>query len=187
MTRRFIVAATLLVSLAACKEEKVTPLSEYESADAAAAAHNFQVYPKAEFLPQLTEVLRRAHFEFHPQAKQAPPTAAYHVDATVEQVAEFYATRYGHGRVAPNSVDNFSSAAPAAYYRGGDLHADASAATEIMRRLKIESDISKAAGTYKGAHISATQNFPRVTIQRPYFDQLKSEVVDKTLIIMVKE
>lgn len=187
MTKRLIVAAGLVVALAGCKEEKVTPLSEYESADAAAAAHNFQIYPKAEFLPQLTDLLRRVHFEIHPQAKQAPPTAAYHVDASVEQVAEFYATRYGHGRVAPNSVDNFSSAPPAAYYRSGDLHSDATAATEMMNRLKLKSDISKAVGTYKGAHISASQNFPRVTIQRPYFDQIKSEVVDKTLIILVKE
>jgi hypothetical protein len=187
LNRRLIAAAGLIVALAGCKEEKVTPLSENESADAKAAAYNFQIYPKAEFLPKMTDVLRRVHFVLHPDAKQAPPTAAYHVDATVEQVAEFYATRYGHGRVAPNSVNNFSSAPPAAYYRTGDLHADASSAIDIMNKLQLKSDVSKAIGTYKGAHVSGTANFPRVTIQRPYFDHLTSQVVDKTLIILVKE
>lgn len=185
--KRMVAAATLVVVLGACRQEKVTPLSEHESADVAAAAHNFQVYPKAEFLPELTELLRKVHFEIHPGAKQAPPTAAYHVDATVEEVAEFYAARYGHGRVAPNEVNNFSSTPPGAYYRAGDLQADAAGAVDMMKRLNLQSDVSKAVGSYKGAHISSTQNFPRVTIQRPYFDQLKSEVVDKTLIIMVKE
>lgn len=180
-------AAILAVALLGCQQEKATPLSEYESADVAAAAYNFQVYPGATFLPHITDLLRKAHFAIHPQAKEAPPIAVYETSGTVEEVAGFYAERYGYGPVAPDASNAFSAAPPGAYFTAGDLQKDAQGAKPVMEKMKIASDISKAVGNYRGAHVNPTENFPRVTIQRPYFDIQKSTVVDKTLIIMVKE
>ena len=184
--KRFL-AAVAVVALTACAKEETRPMTEYESADAEAAAFNFQVYPKAEYLPKMTDLLRRAHFVLFPEHKEAPPTAAYHTDDSVEAVAQFYATKYGHGEVAPNAVNNFSATPPKAYYRTGDVRADAEAAAPVLQKLNLKSDLTKATGTYKGAHISLTGQYPRVTIQRPYFDHQQSAMIDKTLIIMVKE
>jgi hypothetical protein len=122
----------------------------------------------------------------HPNAKEAPPTAAYDTDATVQQVAEFYSQKYNY-TIAPNEANNFSSTQPQAFYRVGDLHADAEAAQPVLQKLNLTSDASKAVGSYRGAHISPKTNMPRVTIQRPYFDHQQSKFIEKTLIILVTE
>lgn len=189
MKRSLAIAFSLLVAMTACqkKEEALQPLDEYTSADLQAAGNNFYVYSGARFLPDMTNLFRRAHFVLHPGATTAPPIACYESDATVQQVAEFYAQKYGYPEVAANEVNNFSSVAPRAYYRSGDLAADTRQIDTVLQKLQMKVDISKAAGNYNGAHISPKPDFPRVTIQRPYFDPNRSAVVDKTLILIVKE
>jgi len=177
-----------IMVLSGCrKEETLQPLSEYESADVQARAYNFQVYPGAKFLEAETALLRRAHFVLQPEATEAPPMALYETDAPLEDVTKFYAEKYGYPRVAENELNNFSSARPAAYFTTGDLAKDTEQVKPILEKLKATVDTSKAVGAYRGAHISATGNMPRVTLQRPYFNLVRGEVVDKTLIVMVRE
>lgn len=173
--------------LAACqRESELEPLSEYESADLQARAYNFQVYPGARFLQAQTDVLRRAHFVIQPKATEAPPLAMYDTQAPLEEVAKFYAQRYGY-QVAANQTNNFSAAKPNAYYTSGDLAKDVQQVLPILEKLEMKTDASKARGEYRGVHIDPSQNMPRVTLQRPYFDVVNSQVVDRTLILMVRE
>ena len=162
----------LLVSLtAACHKE-----DEYSEPE----AFSFVVYPGSRYLGQITEATRQAHKVFKPN-EEPPPVAVYDTDASVEEVASFYAKSYGYSTVAP---DNLSSKNPPAYYRGGDLAVDNKDVGPLLQKLNLKTDTSKAVGAYKAAEIAPRPNRPRVTIQRPYFDVTKSEVVDKTLILM---
>jgi hypothetical protein len=56
-----------------------------------------------------------------------------------------------------------------------------------MKKVGINPDVTKATGSYRAAEIEAKPNRPRVTIQRPYFDPTKSQVVDRTLILMFRQ
>ena len=184
---RTIIVVSMLVLLAACSQKESRPLSADETAEVQAAAYDFQVYPGSQFLPQLTDLFRRAHFVLHPGATTAPPMAAYHTDATVKEVAEFYAKKYGYEGLAEDPSKAGTYGTPKAYYRSGDVRADAEGGKELYAKLNLSPDFSQASGPYDGAHITATTNYPRVTIQRPYFDLQQSRMVDKTLIVMVKE
>jgi hypothetical protein len=185
LIRKIIAICVLL--LAACSQKESKPLSADESAEVQAAAYDFQVYPGSQFLPQLTDLFRRAHFVLQPGATAAPPMAAYQTDASVREVAEFYAKTYGYEAVAEDPSKATTYGAPKAYYRSGDVRADAEGGKELYAKLNLTPDFSKASGNYEGAHISATPRYPRVTVQRPYFDLQQSRMVDKTLILMVKE
>jgi hypothetical protein len=169
-------SALLLVTsiFVACKGEE-----EYAEPE----AFSFVVYPGARYLGQLTEKTKDAHKTMNPAA-EPPPTAIYDTDATVEQVAEYYAKQYGYKGVAPDMTNNLSAAKPQAYYRSGDLAADVSSIAELLKRMNMPTDTAKAQGSYKAADISPRPNRPRVTIQRPYFDVTTSQVVDRTLILM---
>jgi hypothetical protein len=162
----------LLVSLAAgCNKE-----DEYSEPE----AFSFVVYPGSRYLGQITEATRQAHKVIKPN-EEPPPVAVYDTDASVEDVANFYAKSYGYSTVAP---DNLNSKNPPAYYRGGDLATDNKNVVPLLAKLNLKTDVSKAVGAYKAAEIAPRPNRPRVTIQRPYFDVTKSEVVNKTLILM---
>ena len=184
MQLKFILAASLM--MACQKESAIKPLSEYESADLQARAYNFQVYPGARFLEKQTELLRKAHFVMAPNATEAPPMAMYDTEASLDQVAKFYADKYGY-ELAANETNNFSSVKPEAYLISGNLSTDAQNIKPIIEKLGVPSDLSKAQGEYRGAHISPAENMPRVTVQRPYFDVANSQTVDRTLILMVRE
>ena len=169
-----IVLLALTVLFAACKGEE-----EYAEPE----AFSFVVYPGARYLGQLTETTRQAHRTLNPGG-EPPPTAIYDTDATVEQVADYYAKQYGYSEVAPDQTNNLSAAKPPAYYRGGDLATDVGAIKDLLQKMNMQTDTSKAVGAYKAADISPRPNRPRVTIQRPYFDVTTSKVVDKTMILM---
>ena len=139
----------------------------------------FIVYPGARYLGKVTEVQREAHKVLKPN-EEPPPVAVYDTDAPMEDVANFYAKAYGYGSVAP---DNLMSKPPAAYYRGGDL-AEVKSVQPILEKLHLNTDLSKAVGTYKAAEIARKPNRPQVTVQRPYFDVTTSQVVNKTIILM---
>ena len=173
---RLLLAALMVAALmfAGCKGEE-----EYAEPD----AFSFVVRPGSRYLGQLTETTKQAHKVLNP-SQEPPPTAIYDTDAPVEQVAEYYAKEYGYNGVAPDATNNLSAAKPPAYYRTGDLAADTKAIEELLKRMNLPTDVSKAAGLYKAADIAPRPNRPRVTIQRPYFDVTKSEVVDRTLILM---
>jgi len=170
---RLLVALALVLALAACKGEKA---KEEES-------FSFVVYPGSRYLPQLTDLTKQAHKVINP-AQEPPPTAIYDTDAPVEQVADFYAKSYGYNTVAPDQTNNLSAAKPAAYYRTGDLNADAKAVVPLAEKMNVKVDVSKATGHYKAAEIGGKTNRPRVTVQRPYFDVTTSQTVDRTLILM---
>ena len=164
----------VLLAIAGCSKE-----DEYSQPE----SFSFIVYPGSRFLGKLTEATRQAHKLIKPN-EEPPPVAVYDTDASVEDVATFYAKSYGYSKVAPDATNNMSTVAPQAYYRTGDLATDARSIQSLLTRLKLSSDISKAAGTYKAAEIAPRPNRPRVTIQRPYFDETTSQVVDKTIILM---
>jgi hypothetical protein len=141
---------------------------------------SFVTYPGARYLGKITEATRQAHKLLNPK-QEPPPVAVYDTDASVEDVANFYAKSYGYATVAP---DNLSSKNPPAYFRGGDLATDVRSIADILPKLGLKTDVSKAVGTYKAAEIAPRPNRPRVTIQRPYFDVTTSQVVNKTIILM---
>ena len=144
---------------------------------------SFVVYPGARYLGQLTQTTIQAHKVANPNA-EPPATAIYDTEAPVEQVAEYYAKEYGYNGVAPDETNNLSAAKPPAYYRAGDLAADNKAMEELLKKMNLGADISKATGMYKAAEIQPRPNRPRVTVQRPYFDVTTSQTVDRTLILM---
>jgi hypothetical protein len=173
---RILLSALLLLTLVfvACKggEEE---LAEPE-------AFSFVVYPGSRYLGQLTENTKAAHKVINPAA-EPPPTAIYDTEAPMEQVAEYYAKQYGY-QIVPEANLNLNAAKPPARWRTGDLAADTKAIEPIIKQMNLPTDVSKAAGAYKAADIEPRPNRPRVTVQRPYFDVLTSQVVDRTLILM---
>jgi hypothetical protein len=174
---RAVAALLLLLSLVltGCKSEK-SELSE-------PATFTFTVYPGSRYQTPLTELFKRAATVINPNTTP-PPIAIYDSDAPLDAVANFYAKAYGYTKVATDATNNLSAAKPAAYYRNGDLNTDVKAVEPIMKKLNLAVDVSKAQGKYRAVEIEATRNRPRVTIQRPYFDVIKSQVVDRTMILM---
>ena len=175
MLKKYAVLFLALAVIAGCKggEEEAT---EPE-------AFSFVVYPGARYLGQLTETTKNAHRAMDPNT-EPPPTAIYDTDAPVEEVAQWYAQQYGYKEVAPDATNNLSAAKPPAFYRTGDLASDTKAIEELLKKMNLQTDVSKAIGSYKAAQIEPRPNRPRVTVQRPYFDVTTSQVVDKTLILM---
>jgi hypothetical protein len=146
-------------------------------------AFTFVVYPGSRYLPDLTELHKKAHKTVKPN-EDTPATAIYDTDASVEDTAKFYAKAYGYTDVAPDATNNLSAAKPQAFYRNGDLQSDTKPIEPLLKQMGVQADTSKAQGGYRAAEISPKPNRPRVTIQRPYFDLTKSQVVDRTLILM---
>jgi hypothetical protein len=175
---KYLLILALAAALAAgCKRESKEP--------AEAEGFHFTIYPGSRYLAQVTEVFKQASKVFRPN-DEIPPTAVYDTDASVEQVAEFYAKSYGYPNIAPDATNNLSAAKPPAYYRAGDLQADVKAIESVIKQLGLKTDTSKAQGAYKAAEIAGKPNRPRVTIQRPYFDVTTSQVVDRTIILMAR-
>ncbi|HVR42278.1 MAG TPA: hypothetical protein VMS56_02435 [Thermoanaerobaculia bacterium] len=184
---RRALALAALVAMAGCREEPLEPLGAEETAELQARTYNFQVYPGARFLEAQTDVLRRAHFVMLPDAVEAPPMAMYETEAPVDEVARWYASAYGYSEVAEDDVNEFSSVRPPAYFTSGDLAADAAAILPILEKLGLELSVDRISGTWNGAHIAPREEFPRVTLQRPYVDFVNDRPVDRTLILMVRE
>lgn len=159
--------------VAACKGEE----EEYAEPE----AFSFVIYPGSRYLGQLTEKTKEAHKIVKP-GSEPPPTAIYDAEASVEEVATYYAKQYGYAQVAPAPAPG--QAKPQAYYSTGDLAADNQPLAPILPQLNLQTDLSKAVGSYRGAFVSPRPNRPQVTIQRPYFDVTTSKVVDRTLILM---
>lgn len=156
-----------------------------EEAAPEAEAFSFVVYPNSRYLGQITEMTKQAHKTARP-SEEPPPIAIYDTEATVDEVANYYAKEYGYEKVAADATNNLSPAKPPAYYRTGDLQADNKAIEPILKQMNAPTDVSKAVGTYRAADIEPRPNRPRVTVQRPYFDVTTSQVVDRTLILMSK-
>lgn len=175
---KYALIATLLLSalVAGCAQEQ-----EYAEPD----SFSFVVYPNARYLGELTEVTRQAHKLAKPN-EEPPPVAIYDTDASVEDVAEFYAKSYGYSSVAPDATNNLSATKPPAYFRTGELSKDVESVAAQLPQLGLTTDVSKARGTYKAADIEPRPNRPRVTVQRPYFNVKTSEVVDRTIILMAR-
>lgn len=177
-THRLLLAVLLLVAafISGCGKEDELAVPE---------TFSFVVYPGAKYLQGLTDMTKQAHKILRPNA-DVPPIAIYDTDASVEDVANFYAKSYGYTEVAPDATNNLSAAKPPAYYRAGDLQGDAKAIEPLLQKMGAQTDVSKAQGAYKAAEIEPRLNRPRVTVQRPYFDATTSQVVDRTLILMAR-
>lgn len=174
ISRLLLVLLALALAAAGCHRE-----AEENEAE----AFSFVVYPGARYLPHLTEVTKQAHKILKPN-EEAPPTAIYDTDASVDEVGNFYTKSYGYAAIAPDATNNLSAAKPPAYYRTGDLAADTNAIAQLLPKMNLKTDVSKASGAYKAIEIAPKANRPRVTIQRPYFDVTLSQVVDRTIILM---
>ena len=172
---KYLMLVAVLV-LAACGGEKKPESTE-------PATFQFTIYPGSRYLQQVTEVFKQASKAYNPNA-EIPPMAVYDSEATVEQVAEYYAKAYGYPSIAPDATNDLSAAKPPAYYRAGDLAADVKGIADMIQKLNLKTDASKAVGTYRAAEIAPKPNRPRITIQRPYFDVTTSQVVDRTMILM---
>ncbi|MEA2571186.1 MAG: hypothetical protein QOI24_3187 [Acidobacteriota bacterium] len=168
--KKVVLPLLVLLAAVACGEKK----------------EDFAIYPGAQAQPQLLELFKKASTTLDPH-KPIPPQVIYDTDASLEDVAAFYAKENGYPKVFPDSTGNLSSVPPPAFYRTGDLRTDLDAIQPILKKMNMNVDSAKAAGKYRGAHISANGDRPRVTLSRPYFDPTKQQVVDRTLIIMVKE
>lgn len=143
-------------------------------------AFSFVRYPGARYLGQLTDTTKAAHKVSNPSI-EPPPTAIYDTDASLEDVARHYATAYGYGEVI---VPPAGSPPLNATWRTGELSTDVQSIAPLLQQMNLPTDVSKATGSYRAADIAPKRNRPRVTIQRPYFDVLTSQVVDRTLILM---
>jgi len=176
VSRALALASIAALVFAGCKSEKTQPVAEPQS-------FTFTVYPGAVYLTQLSELVKRANAVVKPN-QTPPPVAIYDTDAPVDAVADYYAKAYGYNRVAPDATNNLSAAKPAAYFRTGDLQADVKSIASLLQQLKVNTDTSKAQGKYRAAEIEPRMNRPRVTVQRPYFDVIKSQVIDRTMILM---
>jgi hypothetical protein len=173
-TPRLLLAVLLvLTTFLACKGKE-----DYAQPE----AFSFVVYPGARYLGQLTDATKAAHKVINP-SQEAPPTAIYDTDATVEQVAQYYVKEYGYGEIVEQKP---GAAAVNASWRNGDLSADVKAIEPLLKQMNMTTDVSKAVGTYRAADLAPQPNRPRVTISRPYFDVLTSQVVDRTLILMAR-
>ena len=161
------------------------PACAREDEQAEPEGFSFVVYPGSRYLGELTEVTRQAHKLLKPN-DEPPPVAIYDTEASVEDVAAFYAKAYGYDTVAPDATNNLSATKPPAYYRTGDLAKDISGIQDQLPKLGLNTDVSKAQGTYRAAEIEMRPNRPHVTIQRPYFNAKTSEVVDRTIILMAR-
>jgi hypothetical protein len=153
---------------------------------AATGADSFPVYPGSQYLPDLTELFRKAGTVTSTRGS-VPPQVLYDTDASLEDVASYYSKQNGFPSVAPSDAPATGGTKPGAFYRTGDLNDDTRAIEPIIRKLNLTVDVAKATGKYRGAHISGDARHPRVTLSRPYFDPTKSQVVNRTLIIMVRE
>ena len=171
------VAAVFLLSLAltGCKNEK--------SESSEPATFTFTVYPGSRYQSPLTDLFKRAATVINPNTTP-PPIAIYDTDAPIDAVANYYARTYGYTKVASDATNNLSAAKPPAYYRNGDLATDIKAVEPLMKKLSLNVDVAKARGKYRAVEIESKMNRPRVTIQRPYFDVVNSQVVDRTMILM---
>ncbi len=171
-TRIFLAALLILTAtLIACRGEE--ELAEPE-------AFSFVVYPGSRYLGQITETVKAAHRVIDP-SKEPPPTAIYDTEAPLEQVADYYVKQYGYKEVAQS---NAGTPPPPAFWRSGELGPDVKSIEPIIRQMNLPTDVSKAQGSYRAAEIASRPNRPRVTLQRPYFDPLTSQVVDRTYILM---
>lgn len=174
---RLIIVALLALStvFAACKgsEEATEP-----------EAFSFVVYPGARYLGKITDMTKEAHRKIIAPGQEPPPTAIYDTEASVEEVTEYYAKQYGYKVV--DASTNLSTARGNAFYRTGDLAADAKAIAPMLEKMGLPTEIKGAIGPYKGAEIAPKPNRPRVTIQRPYIDVVNSTVVDRTFILMTR-
>ena len=176
MKRSLIITSVLALLILGCAQE-----AEYAEPE----QFEFVTYPGARYLGELTEVTRQAHKLAKPN-QEPPPVAIYDTEASVEDVANFYAKSYGYNSVAPDATNNLSATKPPAYFRMGELQADVKSVEATLPQLGLAPDISKAQGSYKAAEIEARPNRPRVTVQRPYFNVKTSEVVDRTIILMAR-
>lgn len=177
-TTRIALAALLLATaLVSCiKEEPIEAPEPF----------SFVIYPGSRYLPQLTELTKQAHKVLDPGKGEAPATAIYDTDASVEDVANFYVKAYGYTEIANEAPAEGVGTRPAAYRRGGDLAYDTKAIEPLLQKMNVKADVSKATGTYQAVEIAPRPSRPRVTVQRPYFDVTTSQVVDKTLILMAR-
>ncbi|MBW3565818.1 MAG: hypothetical protein KY459_13970 [Acidobacteria bacterium] len=182
-----LLAVPLLLSFAGCREPKGEALDEYESSEVRTRSMDFQVYPGSSFLEEHTEAYRRSHSILNPRSKTIPPMAFYESNDPVETVAGFYAKIYGYERVHPNAVNDFSPYPPHAYLTRGDLAEATRAIVPIIEQLGYDSDISDVSGDFAGAHVDGIDLFPRVSLQRPWYDFISGEVRDTTMILMVQE
>ncbi len=176
VSRAVLVALLFGVAFGGCKNEKKPETSE-------PPGFTFTVYPGAQYLSELTELTKRAHGVVQPK-EPAPPIAIYDADAPLDAVANFYMQSYGFAKIAPDATNNLSVAKPPAYYRSGDLATDVKSIGPLLQKLKVKIDLSKAQGKYRAVELEGRPNRPRVTIQRPYFDVTKSQVIDRTIILM---
>ena len=178
VSRWLLPVLLIAAALAGCGKEKTAEETQ-------PAGFSFTVYPGARYLAQLTEMVKQAHKVINPNIVEPPPTAIYDTDAPLEKVVDFYAKSYGY-TVAPDATNNLSATKPPAYYRTGDLGTDAKSILPLAQKMNVKMDVTKAVGKYRAAEIEPKPNRPRVTIQRPYFDVLNSQVVDRTYILMTR-
>jgi hypothetical protein len=179
----------LMLFLAACARESVTPVSQ-QTDSAAAGVQADQNYPGARYLAGYTGLFNQAIKATEPPPSPSAGAALYDTPDPIEQVAAFYAEKRGYGKVAESAANNFSSAPASAYFTRGDFASDYVALKPLLDKIHVTPDPAKLKGPYRGADIKgkpAPAELPGVTLQRPYFDFSKNQFVDRTLIVLIRE
>lgn len=177
----------LAVWLFGCEERSVTPMGEYEARKLEHQLWEFQIYPGARYLEELTEAYKRAHFLMNPEDDEAPRMAVYESEDSIDQVGAFYADKYGYGRVEPNAVNDFKPFAPPAYFSEGSLEESTRQILPMLEALELSTSIEGVEGEFRSAHIEGIDRYPRVTLQSPWYDVIDAEVRETTMILMVLE
>lgn len=183
-----VVAITLAVLVSACRQEPaLEQLPPSEAAAIRAQAWDFHVYPGATELGGQEDLLRRAALALDPARKEPPALGMWDTDAPLETVAEFYTGKYRYGPIAPTNAPLADGSNPVAWWGEGNLAEDAARTRPVLEKLGMKSDVSAAVGTYRSVTMRGNNGLPRVSIQRPYFDLIGGKVVDRTLVLLVRE
>lgn len=183
-----VVNVMFLAITAGCRKEPVLePLPPSEAAAIRAQAWDFHVYPGATELGAQEDLLRRASLALDPAKKEPPALGMWDTDDPLEDVAAFYSGKYQYGEISPSDAPLPDGSKPLAWRSEGDLATDAAAIRPVLERLGMKSDTTAAIGTYRSVTMRGTTGLPRVSIQRPYFDVFEGKVVDRTLVLLVRE
>ena len=168
--------ALILLLASACGQERLEKVEEYVSQDPWAEL----AYPGAEQRVEQEDLLRKAHFLANPSADSAPHVEAYSTPDPLNEVAAFYARKYGYG-VLPEDPT-----APA-HLGSGDFADMRQSIEQIAAKLVETPDLEALKGPYRTAYFRGTGMLPRISLQRPYFDLTRGELIDQTVIVMVDE
>lgn len=174
MTRVAGILAAMLFA-AACRGEALGTRTSYVFKDPRLTKlEQVIVFPGALGMEEMTRLLTKARGEgFNGEL------ALYETDAGIEEVASYYASAYGE---ASSEGD---APAPVVLENGaGDFASDEAALAPLFATLGLELSRGRITGHYRTIVVQPSGSNPTISLQRPYRDLVRDEIVDRTLIMI---